>query len=148
MPAQQRLDPDASIGREIELRLVVQLELVALERATHLALELPVALHFGIEIEDVETNLAAALLLGPIERAISPRHQLVRVVATLRKVRDTDADPDADFAVSDAERLGHELDEPVREVRGPRRACDVRGDDGELVAAEPCEGVTLADRWA
>ena len=82
-------------------------------------------------------------MLRPIEGAISTRDQLVGIVTALRKERHTDADPDLDFAVADAEWLGHELDEPLRQIRGPRRACDIGGNDGKLVAAEAREGVAF-----
>lgn len=135
-PAHLSLDAGAPIGRKIELWLVVELEFVTFERAPHLPLELVVALHLGIEIQVVEPDLAAALLLRPIEGAISIRDQLVGIVAALRKERHTNAGPDLNFAAADAEWLGHELDEPLSKIRRPRRAWHIEGNYAKLVAAK------------
>ena len=142
-PTHQSLDPRAPIGRKIELWLIVKFELVAFERPAQLALEQLAALHFGIEIKVVEPDLPPALVLRPIQRAISTRDQLVGIVAALWKERHTDADPDLDFAVADAEWLGHEFDRPLRKFRRPRRACDIGGNDGKLVTAEARERVAF-----
>ena len=82
-------------------------------------------------------------MLRPIERAISTRDQLVRIVATPRKKRHTDADADLDLTVADVKWLGHQLDKPLRQIGSPLLGLQYRGNDRKLVAAKARKGVAV-----
>ena len=102
-------------------------------------------MHFGIEFPVVEPDLPTALVLRPVEGAISACDQLVGIVTALGKECRTDADPDLNLAVADAEWLGHELDQPLRKIRGRPRACYIGGNDGKLITPEARERVAFTE---
>ena len=90
-PADQGLGAADQPGLGIDLRLVVQLELLALERLLQIAFQpaaiLGVGVHAGFEVLDV----VAPVLLDEVHRRIGVRHQRLDAVAILRKQRDADA---------------------------------------------------------
>ena len=102
VPAQQRLDRADPLSLHIDQRLVVENELVSLERMAHLVFErlarLQLLVHRGLE----ETHRAAAGLLGAVERDVGAFQQLVRIVAGRFGHRDADADPDVELLPVDA----------------------------------------------
>ena len=90
-PADQRFGAVEVVGRGIDLRLVVQLELLLRQRVVQIALELDalarVRVHAGLEA----LHVVAAALLGAVHRRIGVRDQAVRRRAIGRIERDADA---------------------------------------------------------
>ena len=77
VPAQQRFNAHDPARAQLDLRLVVQLELVAVDRAAQLFRDNDALLHLPIEIGAVKPVAIATILLGAIEREIGLDHHLV-----------------------------------------------------------------------
>ena len=144
-PAHQCLDAGAAIDRKIELWLIVEFELVAFERAAYLPLELLVPLHFGIEFPVVEPSLPTALVLCPIEGAISTAISWSgsllpsgkRATPTLIPIWTSPSPTRNGSAMSLMSRCARSA--------ALSRACHIERNDGKLVAAEACEGVAFTN---
>jgi hypothetical protein len=136
-PAQQRLDPDEHATRQRDLRLVVEVELVARQRPAQGAFELE-ALH-GAGAHGVVEHLAARLaqLLGAVHRGVGVGQQRGR------------ARPAPALAQGEPDAGRHEAGLPVEVDRRTQRvgealddrqrldfAGDARQQHAELVAAE------------
>src|SRR6202034_4415471 len=69
-PAQQRFQSDDTAGSELDLRLIMELELAALDGAAQVVGEDHAFPHLPIEFGAVEPHAIAAVLLGAIEREV------------------------------------------------------------------------------
>ena len=147
VPAHQRLDADDLAAAQSDHRLVVQFELLALERVAQLALGLEPAHrarpHLGVE----DLAAPAAALLGPVHRRVGVADQQLGVgrLAACRP-GDGDADAGGDEMVGAAHRVG--LREGARHPVGDRQRLVLVGEpvdeDAELVAAEAGDDVAGA----
>ena len=135
--------PTISPVREVDLRLVVQDELVALDALAELA-EQGEAARRGLLLLGREQRVAGAGALGVVHREVGAAEQVVDVVAVERDERDADARLHVDdVTVDDEGRLERLLDRPD-DARGARQVGGRRRQDPELVAAEPRHRVAVA----
>ena len=140
LPADQRLDAGDPLGLELDQRLVLEEQLVALQRQAELAAELH-ALHELLAHDRLEARHAAlARVLGGVHREVGVPEHVVR------------GDVGTGALQAEARRRGDLA--PVEDERRLERAAQALGDlprlvgareileqDGELVAAEPRGGV-------
>ena len=140
-PTQQRLDPDDATRREVDERLVVQLELATTYGPPQVALGRhpleQVVVH--VRLEPYEGQPAVAL--RAVHREIRVTQQQIRVLVTLVVDRDPDAGTDQQLAATDPELA---VQHALHAVRDPDRlAVDLVGDDEdpELVASEAGDDV-------
>ena len=143
-PAHQRLEAGDLAAAQGDQRLVVELELVALERLAQLALDLEPAQrprpHLGVE----ELAAGASALLGPVHRRVGVADQQVGVDRLAgRRAGHGDADAGADEVLDPAHRVG--LGEGGGDAVGDRHRLVLVGEavdeDAELVAAEAGDDV-------
>ena len=125
-------------------RLVVKLELVALERLAQLALDLQPAQGAGPHLGVEELAAGAAAFLGPVHRGVGVADQQVGVDRLAgRRARHGDADAGADEVVDPAHRVG--LGEGGGDAVGDRDRLVLVGEpvdeDAELIAAEAGDDV-------
>jgi hypothetical protein len=90
-PAQQRLGADHAAVAHIDLGLVANHELVALDRAAQLALEHETFDRGRIHLRRIEREGIAAVLLGVVHRRVGIADQIDDVLRVARTERDADA---------------------------------------------------------
>ena len=149
IPAHQGFEGDDDVAGDVADRLVIDLELVALQRRAQVEFQNPPRLgarvHSGLE----EAIGAAAVRLGAVEREIGLLQQFVGVLAVLGRQRDADADADDELVAADIVGRGNLLDHVAGEHgHGRRLAIAAELHDREFVAAEPCHRVVLGDAFA
>src|SRR5437764_10592587 len=91
IPADQRLERADAVLLEIEQRLIVKLELVALDRQTEIGLELAALLRAFVEALFEEGVGPAPRFLGAIQREVGVPQQRLAVASVLRGDGDADA---------------------------------------------------------
>ena len=142
-PAQQRLDPDHPHADEVDLRLIVEVELSVREAAAKVVLERPALAQAQVHLFLEEAERAAPFGLRPIERQVRVLQELPRIAAIGEG--DADAGPHQDLLAIQIDRLRQERHNATRQRLG-RVQSDLAGPkDGELVAAQPCQGVGAPD---
>ncbi len=143
LPAQQRLDAHELLAVGVQLRLVVQQQLVALQRAAQCRLQLQLArralLHAGRE----EAPRRLALVLGAVHRRVGVARQDLVVVAVRRIAGDADRHRHAQLVALHHARLGQALQQLAGHQLGAG-GVGAGQQHGELVAAEAGHGVDLA----
>ena len=144
-PAQQRLAGLDPAGLEVEQRLIVQVERVALQRLAQIEFQISARLggrfHFALEPQP----LPAPLGFRPIERQVGVAQELILVDA-MGGGGDADAGGDGDLVAVEIVSAGDRFQDRSRQrfaliERGERRL-----QDHELVAAEA--EMTSASRTA
>ncbi len=144
-PAQQRFQPDDAAGSEFNLRLVMELELAALDRSTQFVGDDHAFPHLAIEIGAVKPDAIAAVLLGAIEREIGLNHHRVRPDRFRLVIRYADADRDMNFIAGD--HVG--LREDGRNLIGERARCaciiGIGLQNRKLVPTDPGDDIVLAN---
>ncbi len=149
LPADQRLRADELTRAEVDLRLVVEPQLPALERALQLLLDrhrLDRALaHLGVE----ELGARAAAGLGPVHRGVGVLHQtlVADLVAGLGQ-RHADRRGQAQLRPAGPDRLGDRALQAVGHADRLEHPADGLAQDRELVAAEAGDRVLRAQRGA
>ncbi len=147
LPAEQRLGADQSPRREVDLRLVEEPQLAALEPALKLLLDrhgLDGALPHG-RVE--ELGARAAALLGAVHRGVGVLDQAL-AVDLLPGLGEREADRRAqpELGPAGGDRLGDRALEAVRDADGLEHAAHGFAQDGELVATETRNGVLGSQR--
>ena len=145
-PAQQRLDAGDGLVLEPDERLVMKLELLALERPLQVGAQLEAGhhpvVHGGLE----QAVAALALGLGDVHRGVGVADQLVGVGGVPRlDDRDAEAGADDQVVVVELERAAERVEDPLGGLDRRLRVVDVLEQDRELVAAEAGGGVGGAD---
>ena len=144
-PAQQHLGARHRIGAQVDLGLVVQHELLALERRAQVAGQ-GQALHaVAVELGDVALDPGAPLL-GLVHGDVGALHEHVDVLAVLGEGRDADAGAELQAHAGDVEVLGDGAPDGGRDGDAGGRRLDRAQEDRELVAAEARDGVVLAQQ--
>ena len=116
-PAHQRFGAHDPIGARVELRLIHDAELLALERVAQVPLQAAAKHHLAMHRPVEEAPAAATLLLGPMQRQIRVAEQPIMAVAVLGDESDPDAGGQVNLLVPDQERRGDRLDDLLREHR-------------------------------
>jgi hypothetical protein len=147
-PAGERLDPARPAGHQVHDRLIVELDLVALDRELEVLLEAQ-ALNRAREHGRVEPAVAAfALALGRVHREVGGPHQRVGVVRRPAGDRDPDAGPHVELGAVHRDRAREHEQDPLGDPRGRRRLGMLGEQDGELVAADARDRVGRAQDGA
>ena len=144
LPAQQGLGADHLARARVHHGLVVQHQLLAFDGAAQAslqghALEGPVVHARGAELIVVPT-----LLLGPVHGGIGALQEGVRVRAVDRVDRDSHAGRDVQVVAVQGQRLGHGVEDLLREARRVLGLRHSAADEGELVAPHAGHGVVFA----
>src|SRR5205814_10576816 len=90
-PAQQRLGADDTAVAQVDLGLVADLQLIALQRAPQFALQHQPLDRGGVHFRGVEGEGVAAVLLGVVHRRVGVADQVDDVLGIARAESDTDA---------------------------------------------------------
>ena len=135
-PAQQRLYAGYLPGGHLHLRLIVQLELIALEGTTQRRFERQAFNRLGLDLLGEEPEGVLAVFLGAIHRHIGFLRQHLHVGTVRRISRDADTGRGMAFVAAQLQRLA----ENRQQVTGdPLDVMAFRGlpeNDDELVAPQ------------
>ena len=104
VPSQQRLGADHMTGREVDLRLVVDAQLVGTEGVAQVAEQLQPVGRVAVVARSVQQRTKVRRLCG-VHRSVSALHQLDRVVCVVGQHGDADACLDVQVEVAHLERL-------------------------------------------
>src|SRR5215471_17117208 len=115
-PAYQRLRPAQPAGRDVDDRLIEQLELAAGHRFAQVVLQLMAGIRLPGHLHVEEAVAVAALRLAAIEREVGVLDQLGGLAAVGRGDGDADAGADADGTALDDVRRPHQLDDALRQA--------------------------------
>ena len=140
-PARERLDAAQPAVAHVHHRLVVQLDLVAVDRAPEVGGEREALDGAGQHrrLERAVAGLAASLRRahGEVGRA----HELVGVGQVAARDGDADAGAQLEAAPAEVDRAREREQDPLGDARRAVRLGEVLDQHGELVAAEPRDGV-------
>jgi hypothetical protein len=143
IPPHQRFEPDDLPGEELHLRLVVQLQLAAFDRAAQLDGDLDPVLDLPIEILAVEAEAVAPVLLGTVEREIGLHHHGFGSGDLRRIAGNPDAGRDAHFVAVDRIRGGDDFSDRGRQRPCRRQIGDIGLQHREFVSAEARHQILL-----
>lgn len=145
-PTHQRLCRGDTTGAGIHERLVVQLEFLNGDGAPQIGLQPAPGLHTRIERGLEPAERALAIRFGLVEREVCVAQKLVRFNAVNRCERCADRGADVDELAIDQKWTAYEFDDAQGQRVCRFRTGDIDLQDGELVAAETCDDVVLAQR--
>jgi len=131
----------------VDLRLIVEEELVLLQRQVQILLELPPVPGCLIHACRKELNVVASSRLGVIHRRVGVAHQQFDRVTVTGEDGDTDARGRVHGLTIDLVRLRQRVQNLGRHAFGGD-GVGPRKDDDELVAAEPGDDVARPDTAA
>ena len=140
-PAHERLDGHDAALVEVDERLVVELELVALERVAQVVLEREALDHAAADVLVEELVARAAQVLGALHRHVGVAHERLGAVAEPVGDGDAEAGVDEDGLVAEHDRRGEAVEQPLGDLDRPALPGQALAQDGELVAAQPRERV-------
>ena len=120
LPARQRLGTPHATGRELDLGLEVDLELVAAAIAPQVRQERQARRTVGVDLGGVDAVAAARVLRG-VHRDVGAAHERQRVGAVLRTEHDADGRADGQLLVLDGERFDERGEERAGRPRPPCR---------------------------
>ena len=144
-PAYQRLDAGEVLAGEIELRLVLEYEFLALERPAQISFQASAGPDFGVHRRLEEAKPIAAFILRPVEREVGVLEQPGRIAAVIGEQRDADAGSSTHGPLVELEGRGEHIKKFACEGRGIGRRLQADLDDSKFVAAKPGESIALAD---
>ena len=135
-PAYQRLDAVNEAGLGVDLRLIVQLELLERERLVQVALQLHPLLGRGIHAFRVALNVVPAALLGAVHGGVGVGDERLRALAVGRKHGDADARGGVQVDAVETDRELERLDGAPRDVLRVLVLRQAVHDEQKLVPAE------------
>ncbi len=144
-PAQQGLGADEFTALGVELRLVVNRELVVVDGPAQLRLEAEALPGLVVELLPVEGITVPPPLLDMIHGQIGLAQQFVMVRIVVGENGDPDTRRHMDRKVAKLERGGEFVDDPLRNRCRPLSVPGRMDDDGKLVATEPGDDVVLPE---
>ncbi len=143
-PSHQRLStPDLAVC-QVELRLVINLQLLIIECRAQVALEFDLATALGVQLLAEELKPRAAGILGAIHRGIGVLQQGLHAVPIVGKHDDADTRAQEVVGASYQERFLEPLQYPGRGHAQRIAGSVFRHDDDELVAAKTRNGIAFA----
>ena len=148
MPAQERLAADDATIAAVYLRLVEELELVAFDRQAEILFDGHPLAQRLVHCRGEELEVVPPPFLGVIKRRVGVAQQGRCILAVVGVHADADARRDLEWQFVDQLRCRHHLDQPARQPRCARHVGQSGNDDDELVAAQPRDGLLLAENAA
>jgi hypothetical protein len=144
LPADQGLDPADLAGRQVEHRLVVQAQLVAIDRPAEVGFLLEPGHHRRRHSRFVGGERRPPRALRLVERDVGVPEQIGRADLSALSEGDPDTRPDGNLPPVEQHRRSHGVQQALRDRLGGGRIDVVLEQDRELVAAEAGDGVAQA----
>src|SRR5690606_34581328 len=136
VPPEERLRADESARRELDARLITQLEPILFERKTKTVLDLQALDRSGVHLLGVVRIRRLPLLLRVVHRRIGVADQLVARLTVVGIRRDADARRDDEVALLGRYRPLEMLENAVRDHARREAVARLGQQHDELVAAE------------
>jgi len=136
IPTDQCLQPDQPTGLHIHLGLILQEQLARRDPRAQFGGKGHTVTHFRIHCGGKEPIRVPAFRLCPIKCDVRMREKRLGIRSVRLVGGDADAPPGLDLVAVEQERLGHDLQQLVRQHSGIRRIADVRHQQGEFVTAK------------
>ena len=133
-------------ARHVDLGLVVQFELLVLQRPAQVALERQALAGGGIHLAGKELVIAASHFLGVVHRAVRVAHQLAQPGAVIRVQADADADRHVLLLAFHFQRQAQCVQDLLRDVGRDSRLGEGAEQHHEFVAAEAGHRILRANR--
>jgi hypothetical protein len=140
----QRFDAGDVSGRKVDLRLIVQLELVALQCTAQTRFQRETLERVGVELLGIELKIVLSLSLRLVHRDVGVLHERRFVAAVLRISGDTHACRDSKLLPEQHQRTSNRCENLMRDGAGVIFLGDLRQQDDELVTAQSRDDVVLA----
>ena len=144
IPADQNLAAGHGPADEVDLRLVMQHELVLLHGAAQVVFDHHALDGAGIHVALEELVIVASQFLGVVHRRIGVLHHRLHGAAVVGIDADADAEADMDFVPVDEMRRGDGNKQLFGDMGRILRLLDVGQQDDELVAAVAADRVRRA----
>jgi len=144
VPSKERFESDDFPGVHVDLRLVVQEELVTLERGTQTVSDGETIGEILVHVRRVDPVVVAAVALYPVHRRIGVLEKRFRVSTVERMHRDPDTRGHVEILTFEHERSRQRVHDALSDedrVLGSRHLLD---DGGELVASPTRDHVHVA----
>ena len=126
----------------------MQRELALIKRLAQRIFQRPARLDGGVHFRLEETEDAAAVALGAVQRHVGVLEQVVGRGAVIGRDRDADAGIGDDHMPEQIVGFADRLADALRQSGGVVDVGDVRQDDGEFVAADACHSDVFVDAAA
>src|SRR5438477_4299422 len=121
IPAQQCLESADFAAGEIDERLIIEFEFVALERLAKIELQFTALLHLRVHFRLKEMVSAASIGLGAVKLHVGIAQELIGLAAVGRRHGDADAGADDQLVTLHLEWLGQLGDDLAGKLAGTRR---------------------------
>jgi len=144
VPPQQRLGAEDAPGLQRHDRLEVQHEFVALERTTQAQLQLRMAFGARGHVVREALEVVAPFALGMVHREVGVAQERVGVLVVHRVDREADACREVQLVARNHGALGHRGEQALRDLRDLVEVGQALEQHGELVVAQPRQGVDAA----
>ena len=148
VPAQQRLDAGDLPARHIDLGLIVQRKLVALQRAAQRGFQRQALDRLRLDLLGEEAEAVLAVFLGEIHRHVGVLGQRLHVGAVGRIHRDADRGRGVALVAAELQRLAQHRQQLAGDALDLVTFGGFFQDDDEFVAAEPRHDVAGTQRVA
>ena len=136
LPAHQRLGADHARRSHVDLGLVMQDQLVALDRLVQCRFKFELLAPAAGQHRAVDRAVVAARVLDRIHRDVGIAHQVNHRPAVARKHRNAHTGRDETLLAADENRLAHRFDDAHRDAFGIRLVGHFGQQRDELVAAQ------------
>ena len=144
VPAYQCFDADDATGRGLDLRLVLEEELIRFDGSTQIVAQADAGAHLDVHGVGEEAIGAPPLGLGAVECHICTGQQRLSVGGIGSVDGDADAGAASDLVSADDVRLAQAFEQPLGQQAGIGRVLYVGLHDGEFIATETGDGVVVA----
>ena len=145
IPADQRLHADNQAGQQLDLRLKVEFQLIAIQGLPQIARESDAFTHFAIEVIGMEAILVSAFVLGPIESDVGLCEHLVGSLDLRAVGGNPDAHGDVHVDLVEQVRSRQRIHDLRCEHPGVGDVAEIGLQDGKLVTAQTGDEIGLAD---
>ena len=144
MPAEQRLDGDQAPAREVELRLVVDLELAPIQGVTEVLGKGLAPISVGIHCPFEESNRVRSIPPGTAEREVGMAPQRLWLDRFRTGQRDADTETNLHALTMQIERIRHGRKQSLAQAFRITRPVHIGLNDREPVGANPRDSVGFA----
>jgi hypothetical protein len=148
LPAQQGLDAGNAVALKVALGLIVQDELVALERPAQAGFQHQPLDRLGLDLRGMQQTRVAAGFLGGVHRSFGVLGERDLVVGVGGKQRGADAGSHAAFLTVERQRLDYGGQNPARQVGNLVAVGNLGQQNDELIAADARDEVASTDALA
>ena len=145
VPAQQRLAGDDPARAQVDARLKIHIEFMAIDRIPEVRFGIATTADTRLHVLFEETDDAAPRAFRLVKRHVRMTQQLVDVRPVMRETRDADTGANDNLFTCNVVGLAHLLDEATRQSLRGLPPANAALEHDELVAPQPRGDVATPD---